>query len=148
MLIKNSSTGKPTPGMGEDFLINVGYSNSENELVSELWIWEEDGWYVLETLPQYKLENNSNTIEITLPKILIGDPDIFNYWIGIGSWLSEDEFDYYPNDDDPNYYLTYDTTIKGVEDALLLVVDIPDNLITDKDTILVKGKTNPDASVK
>ncbi|HQJ56262.1 MAG TPA: stalk domain-containing protein [Caldisericia bacterium] len=145
---QNSSTGKPTPGMGEDFLINVGYSNSENELVSELWIWEEDGWYVLETLPQYKLENNSNTIEITLPKILIGDPDIFNYWVGIGSWLSEDEFDYYPNDDDSNYYLTYDTTIKGVEDALLLVVDIPDNLITDKDTILVKGKTNPDASVK
>jgi hypothetical protein len=145
---QNSLTGKQSPdGMGEDFLIHIGTLRKEDGIFCQLWIWEEDGWYEYEDLSEFKAENNSNVIEVKLPLKLIGSPMKFNYWIGVGSWLDDNEFDYYPNDDDPNYYMEYDTTKKVVEDALILTVDLKDNLITDKDTILVKGKTNQNAKV-
>jgi len=145
---QNSLTGKPSPGMGEDFIINIGYSKDEDKIVGELWIWEEDGWYVYENIKDYKVDNKSNIVEVILPKSLIGNPDRFNYWVGVGSWLDENEFDYYPNDDDPNYYMEYDTKKQNLIDALTLVVDLPDNFVTDKNSILVKGKTNNDAVLK
>lgn len=145
---QNSLTGKPSPGMGEDFIINVGYSQNDNRIVGELWIWEEDRWYVYENLQNYKIENNSNFVEVNLIKSLIGNPDKFNYWVGVGSWLDENEFDYYPNDDDPFYYIEYDSKKINILDALTLSVDLPDNFITNKDTILVKGKTNNNAVLK
>ncbi|MGB9878927.1 MAG: stalk domain-containing protein, partial [Candidatus Pelagibacter ubique] len=145
---ENSLTGKPSPdGMGEDFIVNVGASEEKNEIVAQLWLWEEDGWYIYEDLPEYNVQNNSNIFEVTLPLYLIGNPKKFNYWVGVGSWLDENEFDYYPNDDDPNYYMEYDTTREIIEDALILTVDLPDNLVTDKNTLLVKGKTSKDARV-
>ncbi|MGC8942720.1 MAG: stalk domain-containing protein [Caldisericia bacterium] len=145
---ENSLTGKPSPdGMGEDFIVNVGASEEKNEIVAQLWVWEEDGWHIYEDLPEYNVQNNSNIFEVTLPLYLIGNPKKFNYWVGVGSWLDENEFDYYPNDDDPNYYMEYDTTREIIEDALILTVDLPDNLVTDKNTLLVKGKTSKDARV-
>ncbi|MCX8094712.1 MAG: stalk domain-containing protein [Caldisericia bacterium] len=145
---QNSLTGKESPdGMGEDFLIHIGTKENETGIFCELWIWEEDGWYIYEELKNFRIENNSNMIEVTLPLELIGSPKKFNYWVGVGTWLNEDEFDYFPNDDDPNYYLEYDTTKIISEDAIQLIVDIPDNLVTDKESILVKGKTNKDAKV-
>ncbi len=145
---ENSLTGKPSPeGMGEDFIIHVGTLRESDEIVAQLWIWEEDGWYLYEELPEYNIQNNSNIIEVTLPLYLIGNPKKFNYWIGVGSWLDENEFDYYPNDDDPNYYMEYDTTKVNLEDAIILIVDLQDNFVTDKETLLVKGKTNKDAKV-
>ncbi|MBC7194649.1 MAG: copper amine oxidase N-terminal domain-containing protein [Caldisericia bacterium] len=61
--------------------------------------------------------------------------------------LDNCEFDYYPNDDDPNYYMEYDTTKENIEDPIMLIIDLPDNLVTDKETLLVKGKTNKDVKV-
>lgn len=145
---QNSLTGKPTSiGMGEDFLIHIGTLSDEDGIFCQIWIWEEDGWYLYEELEEYKIENNSNIAEVKLPLQLIGFPTKFNYWIGVGTWLDENQFDYYPNDDDPNYYMEYDTTKVVIEDALELTVDIPDNLVTDKESLLVKGKTNRDAKV-
>ncbi|MDI6861177.1 MAG: stalk domain-containing protein [Caldisericia bacterium] len=145
---QNSLTGKPSSeGMGEDFLIHIGTFSDEDGIFCQLWIWEEDGWYFYEELKDFKIENNSNIIEVKLPLELIGFPKKFNYWVGVGTWLDENQFDYYPNDDDPNYYMEYDTTKVILEDALELTVDIPDNLVTDKESLLVKGKTNKDAKV-
>lgn len=145
---QNSLTGKPTTdGMGEDFLIHIGTFEDEDGIFCQLWIWEGEGWYFYEELSDYKIENNLNVVEVKLPLELIGSPNKFNYWIGVGTWLDDTQFDYYPNDDEPNYYMEYDTTKVILEDALELIVDLPDNITTDKESLLVKGKTNKDAKV-
>ncbi len=136
---QNSLTGKPTTdGMGEDFLIHIETLEYEDGIFLELWIWEGEGWYYYEELSDYKIGDNLNIFEVKLPLELIGSPKKFNYWIGVGTWLDETQFDYYPNDD-PNYYMEYDTTKVILEDALELTVDLPDNITTYIESLLVKG---------
>ena len=136
-------------GMGEDFFISV-YPDQEGIMKCYVAIYTSDGWQDYQEIETFKIEKNSNIVELSFPRILIGNPDKFNYWVGVGYWYEEEDknWDYYPNDDEPFYYLEYDLTKKLTQPALPLEIDIPDNYKTDRDSIMVKGKTSSDATVE
>lgn len=106
--------------------------------ISKSWKWIED---LISNVPK-----SSNEAWVKIPKKYFKFNQ-FSFWIGIKD-VKNNEFDYYPNNDDPFYYIEYDSKKINILDPLTLSVDLPDNFITNKDTILVKGKTNNDAVLK
>lgn len=145
---QNSETGNPD-GMGEDFYIGL-YPDEDGIMKCVIAIYADKGWQDYQEIESFKINKNSNTVEINFPRILIGNPEKFNYWIGVGYWYEEGDknWDYYPNDDDPFYYIEYDLTKKLTQPALPLEVDIPDNYRTDKDSILIKGRADSESTVE
>ena len=145
---QNSETGD-TNGMGEDFYIGI-YPDEEGVMKCYVAIYTEGEWKKYQDIESFKIGNNSNIVEVAFPRILIGNPEKFNYWVGVGYWYEEEDnnWDYYPNDDKPFYYLEYDLTKKLIQPALPLEVDIPNNYKTNKDSVLIRGHTSNDATVE
>lgn len=144
---QNSDTG--FDDTGEDFFISV-YPDKEGIMKCFVGVYTEGKWENYMEIENFKIERNSNMVEISFPRTVIGNPDKFNYWVGVGYWYEEEDenWDYYPNDDEPFYYLEYDLTKKLTQPALPLEVELTDNYKTDKDKVIVKGKTASDATVE
>ncbi len=122
---ENKGWTKEDNGNGEDYLIWLG--TFEGKFYSDINYYDKNKktWQNIEDV-ESNFPKNSNEATVKISKNYF-KLDKFGFWIALRD-TKNNEFDYYPNDDDPEYYVYYNLTSKPTK---LEIVDYyPKNLST------------------
>ncbi|MBC7194648.1 MAG: Ig-like domain-containing protein [Caldisericia bacterium] len=135
------NTGKTSEdnGNGEDYLVWLGtwegkfYSDiNRYDRINKEWVSIEDVESVI--------SKNSNEAKVKVSKKYFS-LNKFGFWVGLKD-TKTGEYDYFPNDDDPNYYVYYDITSKPQKLEILDYYPKNNQIVSPNSEIYVKFSNN------